>query len=60
MGLIIDNIINWSGHIKFICNKISKRIGIIKKVKNKLNNKTLNNLYYYTFIYPYIAYCYVA
>ena len=53
--MIIDNKINWSNHIKYICNKISKSIGIIKKVKSKLNKKTLVNLYY-TFIYPYITY----
>ena len=56
LGVIIDNKINWSDHIKYICNKISKSIGIIKKVKSKLNKKTLVNLYY-TFIYPFITYC---
>ena len=40
LGVIIDNKINWSDHIKYTCNKISKSIGIIKKVKNKLNKKT--------------------
>ena len=54
--MIIGNKINWSDHIKYICNNISKNIGIIKKVKSKLNKKTLVNLYY-TFIYPYITYC---
>ena len=49
LGVIIDNKINWSDHIKYICNNISKSIGIIKKVKSKLNKKTLVNLYY-TFI----------
>ena len=56
LGVIIDNKINWSDHIKYICNKISKSIGIIKKVTSKLNKKTLVNLYY-AFIYPYITYC---
>ena len=56
LGVIIDNKINWSDHIKYICNNISKSISIIKKVKSKLNKKTLVNLYY-TFIYPYITYC---
>ena len=36
LGLFINNTLNWSAHIKYICNKISKNIGIIKKVKNKL------------------------
>ena len=59
LGVIIDNKINWSDHIKYICNNISKSIGIIKTVKSKLNKKTLVNLYY-TFIYPYITYGYVV
>ena len=44
LGVIIDNKINWSDHIKYICNKMSKSIGIIKKVKSKLNKKTLTNI----------------
>ena len=31
LGLLINNILNWSAHIKYICNKISKNIGIIKR-----------------------------
>ena len=38
LGLIINNTLNWSAHIKYICSKISKNIGIMKKVKNKLEN----------------------
>ena len=59
LGVITDNKINWSDHIKYICNNISKSIGIIKKEKSKLNKNTLINLHY-TFIYPYITYCNVA
>ena len=52
LGIVIDNKLNWSEHIKHICNKISKSIGIINKVKYKLDTKSL-----YSFIYPYITYC---
>ena len=55
-GLIINNTLNWSAHIKYICSKISKNIGIMKKVKNKLEKRLLLNLYY-MLIYPYIIYC---
>ena len=34
LGVIIDNKINWSDHIKYTCNKISRSKGIFKKVKN--------------------------
>ena len=56
LGLIINNTFNWSAHIKYICSKISKNIGIMKKVKNKLEKRLLLNLYY-MLIYPYIIYC---
>ena len=36
MCLVINNTLSWSAHIKYICSKISKNIGIMKKVKNKL------------------------
>ena len=56
LGLIINNKLNWSAHIKYICSKISKNIGIMKKVKNKLEKRLLLNLYY-MLIYPYLTYC---
>ena len=45
LGVIIDNKINWNDHIKYTCNKICKTLGIINKVKNKLNKKTLDLTY---------------
>ena len=55
-GVIIDHKLNWSDHILCIKNKISKSIGIIKKIRNLLDRNTLRNLYF-TFIYPYLIYC---
>ena len=56
LGLIINNTLNWSAHIKYMCSKISKNIGIMKKVKNKQEKRLLLNLYY-MLIYPYLTYC---
>ena len=56
LGVIIDNNLQWKDHINYLCNKISKGIGIIRKVRDVLNKDTLINLYY-TFIYPYLTYC---
>ena len=55
-GVIIDHKLNWSDHILCIKNKISKSIGIINKIRNRLDRNTLRNLYF-TFIYPYLIYC---
>ena len=56
LGVIVDQKLTWQDHINMLCNKIAKGIGILKKVKHKLDRKTLINLYY-TFIFPYLTYC---
>ena len=56
LGLIIDNKLNWSEHIMYIKNKISKSVGILFKTRNYVDKTTLRNLYF-TFIYPYLIYC---
>ena len=58
LGLLINDKLNWSNHIKYVSNKISKNIGIwyYKKVTNKLDKTLLLNLYY-MFNYPYITNC---
>ena len=56
LGVIIDEKLNWSDHIRYIKNRISKSIGIINKTRTFLDKNTLRNIYY-TFIYPYLIYC---
>ena len=56
LGVFIDNKMNWSAHIHYIKNEISKSIGILFKIRNFLDNHTLRSMYF-TFIYPYLIYC---
>ena len=56
LGVIIDEKLNWKHHITYICNKISKGMGIILKARNVLNKESLVSLYY-TMVYPYLTYC---
>lgn len=56
LGVIVDEKLTWRDHINMLCNKMAKGIGILKKVKFKLDRKTQINLYY-TFVYPYLTYC---
>ena len=37
LGVIIDDKLNWSDHILYVKNKISKSIGIIHKTHNFLD-----------------------
>ena len=56
LGVIIDSKLNWSDHITYINNKISKSIGILTIIIRFLNKKTLRNRYF-SFVYPYLTYC---
>ena len=56
LGVIIDNNLNWSAHIRYIQNKIAKGIGIITKARKVFDYETLLSLYN-SLIYPYITYC---
>ena len=40
LGVIIYSKLNWSDHIAYIKNKISKSIGILIKIRRFLNKKT--------------------
>ena len=56
LGVILDNKMNWSAHLHYIKNTISKSIGILFKILNFLDTHTLRSMYF-TFIYPYLIYC---
>ena len=56
LGVVVSEDLNWKYHIEKITLKIAKGIGLLKKLKNKLNVSTLIQLYY-SFIYPYLNYC---
>ena len=53
LGVWMDEQLNWKAHITYISNKISKAIGILKKVRYSVTSKILRNLYY-ALIYPYL------
>ena len=56
LGIILDDKLKFNHHIDYICNKISKSIGIIYRLKDVLPRHCLFSLYY-SFIYPYLTYC---
>ena len=56
LGVILDDKLSWSKHVQYIGNKVSKGIGIIKKLCPLLNKSTLIDLYY-AFVYPFLTYC---
>jgi len=46
LGIIINSSLTWNDHIYLIKQKVSKTIGTLKYVKNKLPRQILVSLYY--------------
>ena len=56
LGVIINSNLTWADHIKTISTKISKIMGIIYGIRNKLPRSCVVNLYN-TLVHPYLTYC---
>ena len=55
LGVIIDSKLNWSDHIRYIKNKISKSIGILTKIRRFLNKKNIEkSLFFICLSIPHI------
>ena len=56
LGVFIDEKINWKKHISHISGKISRGMGVLRKVRKVLPANALKTLYH-SMIYPYYTYC---
>ena len=56
LGVIIDEHLSWNYHTNTICNKISKGIGILRRLRCELPRKILL-IIYNNLILPYLSYC---
>ena len=56
LGVIVDNKLSWASHIKYISNKISKSLSIIRYLRYSFPTKILKILYM-SLVVPYISYC---
>src|ERR1043165_7700875 len=56
LGVIIDQHLKWNQHIDEISKKVTKNIGIIRRISYLLPQTALKNLYF-ALIYPYLTYC---
>ncbi len=45
LGLIVDDKLTWKYHADYICNKVSKLIGILIRARKILSVSSLNTLY---------------
>ena len=59
LGVYVDQKLNWKNHIDHISKKISSNLGVINKIKYKLNSKSLVELYN-AMILPHLTYCLIV
>ena len=55
LRVIIDDKLKWNLHTIYMKNKIAKSNGILYKIRNFLDRKTLTHLYN-SFVFPYLIY----
>ena len=55
LGVVLDHKLCWKPHIKCLCMKMARSIGILSKSRYILNQNTLHTLYC-TLILPYMLY----
>ena len=54
--MIIDCKLTWENHIQTVKNKVSKAVGAIYRIKDKVDKSVLL-LIYNSLILPHLAYC---
>lgn len=59
LGVILSENLTWSDHIDILKNKITKNLGVIRKLSSVLPCFVLHTLYN-TLIQPYLDYCNIA
>ena len=56
LGVLVDENITWKNHIEATCKKISKTIGMMRRVKSVISNESLKRLYK-ALVLPHFDHC---
>ena len=56
LGVIVDNKLSWQPHIKYISNKISKSLSVLRYLRYSFPKYILKTLYL-SLVLPYLTYC---
>ena len=56
LGVIVDNKLSWKPHIKYISNKISKSLSVLRYLRYSFPKSILKTLYL-SLVLPYLMYC---
>jgi len=55
LGILINSVLKWIEHIKYIYNKLIKFVNIFKKIRAKLSSKVLRSTYF-AFVHSHLSY----
>ena len=55
VGIFIDHYLSWHAHIDYVCDKVSRSINIMTKVKRYLGKHCLISIYY-SLVYSHLIY----
>ena len=55
LGVVIDEHLDWSQHIKEVCLKLSRTCGILYKIRKQLTTDAMLSIHY-TLAYPFLCY----
>ena len=56
LGVLIDNRLSWKNHIDYLCNKISRTVGVLSKLRHFLPKHVLLKMYK-SLLQPLLSYC---
>lgn len=56
LGIVLDEELNFNKHVDFICKKISSKVGLLHRIKNKMKTEDRITIYK-TIIAPHFEYC---
>lgn len=56
LGIIIDSELRFESHIDYLCKKIAKKLGFIKRIRKDVTTLTLINIYN-VIVKPHFEYC---
>ena len=59
LGVLFDDDLTFKNHVDLACKKLSRSVGVIRRLANYLPNYVLNKLYF-SLVYPYLSYCVVV
>ena len=56
LGLILDEHLSWDQHLKTLCTKVSRAIGMLAKIRHYVPTNVLLNIYY-AILQSHLTYC---